>query len=225
MEKLEQLQEIGLHRNEAKLYLTLVEQGPATALQAAARSDIYRTNAYDALDGLLEKGLVKKRIEKKKNFFVAVSPKRLQELLAQQLVPLLKQCHKKAPTIQLYVLEGTKAIRHLLLRFLESKQPRYTIGIPLQAPSQLGPFLERYHRDRIQAKIPVYHLYHATAAARAKQANKMECTEAKLLPKSFQSPVSTEYTDKPVTIHIQNPAVAQAYRRYFDLLWESGKMP
>ena len=134
--------------------------------------------------------------------------------------------------IQLSVLEGTRAIRNLLVRFLEKRQPRYTLGIPAAAPSMLGPFLERYHNDRIKLGIPVYHLYHAATRERAEKVAAMKHTFVRLLPPSFTNPVSTmicgdevaitQYSEKPVTIHIQNQEVAQAYRKYFELLWGCG---
>jgi len=75
--------------------------------------------------------------------------------------------------------------------------------------------------------------YNHNAKQRIAFLNKMKLTEAKYLPESFDSQVSTNICgdqvvialwNNPITIiQIKNQAVADSYKRYFELLWKSAK--
>ena len=56
MDNEERLMEFGLTRHEASLYILLVLEGSLNGYEAAKRSSISRSNAYNALAGLVEKG-------------------------------------------------------------------------------------------------------------------------------------------------------------------------
>ena len=94
-------------------------------------------------------------------------------------------------------------------------------------------FLENYHRRRSQAKIPMKLIYNSDAKERIKWLNKQPYTESRYLPQECDSPVSTTvcgdevvmtlYDDSPLTIQIKNAKIAQAYKKYFDVLWNLAK--
>ena len=77
----EVLQEFGLSKTEAKVYLALLELGKSKAGEVTKKSLVNRTNVYDALERLIEKGLVSYVSENNKKVFEAVNPQRLQEIL------------------------------------------------------------------------------------------------------------------------------------------------
>lgn len=53
---IENLMEFGLTRQEANIYLNLIKRGMQTGYEAAKQTGISRSNAYNALAGLVEKG-------------------------------------------------------------------------------------------------------------------------------------------------------------------------
>lgn len=53
---IEKLMAFGLTRQEATVYLTLYEEGAGTGYEVAKRTGISRSNAYNALAGLVDKG-------------------------------------------------------------------------------------------------------------------------------------------------------------------------
>ena len=73
------------------------------------------------------------------------------------------------------------------------------------------------------------HIYNHSAKTRIKFLNEMKLTEARYLPESYDSQVSTTICGdmvmltvwvKPVmVIQIKNKSVAEAYKGYFKLLW------
>ena len=55
--KEEVLLELGFNRNEAKVYLALLELGSGTAGDISKISEVHRTNVYDTLKSLLKKDI------------------------------------------------------------------------------------------------------------------------------------------------------------------------
>ena len=56
MDNVERLMEFGLTRHEASLYILLTLEGSLNGYEAAKQSGISRSNAYNALAGLVDKG-------------------------------------------------------------------------------------------------------------------------------------------------------------------------
>lgn len=55
MDNVERLMEFGLTRHEASLYILLTLEGSLNGYEAAKQSGISRSNAYNALAGLVDK--------------------------------------------------------------------------------------------------------------------------------------------------------------------------
>lgn len=75
------LQQLGLSEKEAKVYLAVLELGPATAFQIAQKAEINRPTAYVQIERLMQLGLMSSHEKGKKTFYSAEPPERLQELL------------------------------------------------------------------------------------------------------------------------------------------------
>ena len=77
------------------------------------------------------------------------------------------------------------------------------------------------------------HIYNSSAGDRVHFLNKMPYTEARILPKKYDSNATTNISgdrvviilwDKKITvIEIRNEEIAQSYKNYFDLLWRMAK--
>ena len=106
MRREEILSEIGFSRNESKVYLTLLQIGPSTAGTIAARSNIHRTNVYDAVERLAEKGIVTHIFKGNKKYFEAVDPNHIKEVLNDRslqfetnVLPSLMLDYKKSKVV------------------------------------------------------------------------------------------------------------------------------
>ena len=86
----EELKEFGLTENEIKIYLALLPVGTATPGELAKKTGFSRPYVYDALEHLLEKGVVSTVLIKNKKQYVAADPKRLEKLAAQRLANIQK---------------------------------------------------------------------------------------------------------------------------------------
>ena len=78
------LEEIGLTKNESKVYLALVEEGASRAGWITRKTGIHRRNVYDAIEMLIQKGLVSYIKENNIRLYSAVEPTRLLEILKEK---------------------------------------------------------------------------------------------------------------------------------------------
>jgi len=123
MEKdaLEALVGAGLGELEAKAYLALVDGGPASASEVAREAGIYRTNAYDALDGLVKKGLASFVVKEGRKYYAAVAPERirnffeereaaLREKIGSAVGELEKKFGRRREAEAVYISKGRQAV-------------------------------------------------------------------------------------------------------------------
>ncbi|MFA4952810.1 MAG: helix-turn-helix domain-containing protein [Candidatus Pacearchaeota archaeon] len=75
------LEEIGLTKNEIKIYLALLELGSTSTGAIIKKTRIHTSKVYDGLERLSYKGLVSHIVQANTKYFKAVNPERLIELL------------------------------------------------------------------------------------------------------------------------------------------------
>lgn len=241
MEKTEEiLIELGLSKNESRVYLSLLEIGQTNVTKLAHQCKIHRANVYDSLNKLIEKGLVNYIEKDKSKFFESAAPKHLMLILKDkenklnQIIPQLNLIRKLShSTGRAHVFEGVNSFVNLLYDFLEFKEEIISYGIPKIAPEIMKTKMPHFHKERLKRKIFMKHLYNHNAGKRIDTLNKMQLTEARYLPASFDSDVSTNICGdnvvivlwgKPVTVvQIENKAMADSYKKYFQLLWDTAR--
>jgi sugar-specific transcriptional regulator TrmB len=90
----DELQQIGLSEKEARVYVTALELGKATAQQIATKSHLKRPTTYFTIDVLMNKGLMSSIHEGKKQFFMAENPERLEDVFNARQDELKRQGEK-----------------------------------------------------------------------------------------------------------------------------------
>jgi len=121
------------------------------------------------------------------------------------------------------------AIRMLFNHLLEYNDSIPIYGIPKEAPEMVASWILHFHKKRVGLKISMPHIYNEDAKERRDFLNKMEYTEARYLPKEYNSPVSTiicgdevllvHWFGGPLTVQIINKKIADSYKKYFDIIW------
>lgn len=232
------LEQFGLTKNEAKVYLALLRSGLSTVGDVAEKSRVHRTNVYDVIERLIEKGLVCYIMKEGAKCYEATAPENLMNVLKEKEI----QLQKILPTLMLdkklaekkseaHVYEGIAAVKMLLNHFLDFDEPRYVYGIPKDAISEMDVFIKHYHERRIKKKQVMKHIYNEDAKERIKYLNSLPYTEARYLPKEFDSPVATNVCGNevifihwgvkpPLVIQIISKELADQYKKYFELLWK-----
>ena len=238
----EVLEDLGFSKNEAKAYLALLELGSATAGQIADKSKVHRTNIYDALERMIERGVVSHSIISNTKYFQATSPENLIRLLREKeerlrnvLPELILKLQMSDSKSEAHIFEGTKAFMDLYYGFLKYNEEILVYGLTREVPELLKSYLPHYHRERINRGVSIRHIYNHDAKERIEILNKMRLTHAKSLPYNFDSHASTwicgdevvltVWTKPIISIQIINRKLADAYKNYFELLWKNTKIP
>ena len=245
------LNDLGLTKNESKVYISLLKIGSSTVTNIANESGIHRVNVYDSIKKLQEKNLVTKTGDKDKTMYQAAPPSFLttilkeKEMRLRQIIPMLELCHqfsRKAVSVQVY--EGYDFIRNMFIRYVDQSKPILALGIPQYALSKMGAhgmdgkyFQDEIHNRRAKQKQWMYHIYNSDAQDRAKVLNTMPFTEAKCLPKEYDQTVTIVMSEeeynlilfseevKPIVISIRSKDVVDAFQKYFWVIWEKGVYP
>ena len=233
------LEDLGFTNTEAKVYLALLREGDSTTWDLSKKTGIHRANVYGAINKLLNKGVISHIERNNKKYYQAVNPEILLRIIDEKkykitsILPRLKVLGKFVQESKAQIHEGAKAFMELLYKFLDYNEPILVYGIPKGAPETLKPYIMKFHKKRIGLKIKMLHIYNHNAQERIKFLNQLPYTEAKWLPTRFDSKVSTNICgdevvlslwQKPVwSVRIINKDIADAYKKYFYLLWDFAK--
>ena len=129
------LESLGLSPNEAKIYEALVERGESGVSSLSVYAKVHRRNAYDALERLIDKGLVFQIASSVENKYNAVHPDKLLELLTEQrkrlegILPDLKDKFKdRIATEEVYMYRGVEGQKNIWRDVLQTGEDSYFIG-------------------------------------------------------------------------------------------------
>ena len=148
------LQTIGLGKNEALVYESLVKHGPCRAGLLINKLDIHRNLVYQSLENLIAKGFAVKVIKKGVWTFQITDPKSLltalksKEKIAQEVIKQIQTFHHQAEQ-QIVVYEGIDSYRNYWMSSLEKIPEKSTIHCLGSINNEdffklLGPFSEEY---------------------------------------------------------------------------------
>lgn len=232
------LTEAGLSPNEAKIYIALLEHGESPITRIAEYTKLHRSNVYDSIKKLIEKGLTASIQKQKTVFYEAINPNALLRMAEEKVLKiktvlpsLLLSQQISTQKGEAHLFEGVNAFTNLLYGFLPHNEPILAYGIPKVTPELMKNKIPHFHKERIKQQIPMKHIYNFDAQERINYLKTLPYTEAKHLPENFDSQVSTNICGNQVvltvwispiiSIQIINPLVAQAYKQYFALLWKA----
>lgn len=238
METEKALESIGLIKNEARVYIALLQIGETPVGQLAKKLEMHRTNIYDILNSLHEKGLASFTIKKGTKNFKASNPDNLLSLFKMkeseisEAVSEIKSITRKTDESEVYFSQGVNAAKQAILNTLNSTSVSI-FTIPKKAMENLAGFFNDYNKQRIKKKITLKQICNQELEGYIFKLKKMPMTEARFLSAKYDSPVSTIVSENTVSLivwtnpvsvtTINNPDVAAAYNDYFDILWKIAK--
>ena len=228
------LQNAGLTQVEAKVYLTVLDQGSALAGKITQGSGIQRRTVYDALNRLIEKGLVSYIKTNNRTYFQAADPKRLLEITEEktqkirELMPQLELAFNMAKVKQETVFfRGKQGLKTVFDDQLNSKGEILVFGASTYAYEIVKFYFEKYDKERQKKKIFVRAIFNDRLR------HEIPYAEVRYLPKEYESHTATNiygskvaiilWTQNPFAIVINNEEIAKSYRKYFELMWRIAK--
>ncbi|MBU1112232.1 MAG: helix-turn-helix domain-containing protein [Nanoarchaeota archaeon] len=167
------LEQIGLSKNEIKVYFALLELDQSSATPIVKKAKIPNSKVYPTIEKLIQKGLVSFVIKNNVKYFQASDPKNLidyinkkEKQLSEQkdkiekIIPLIELKRESAKEKQeSTVYEGIKGVKvafNNILNSLKKGQEYYvfTLGQEL-GTKELKLFFANYHQKRIKKGIKV----------------------------------------------------------------------
>lgn len=162
MDKLQILQKIGLTKNEASIYIALVELGPSRIMGISEKTSIHRPLIYKALPSLLDKKLITKSQRMKGTFYMAEPPNRLEALFDDlkidffEILPDLEDSYSSnehKPKIRfLEGPDGTKRIFDDVVRSLKAGDVFYRYSSNKDGQEKKDKYVPRIYRKMRDSK-------------------------------------------------------------------------
>lgn len=245
----EQLQTAGLSDREARVYLTLLSLGSSTVQEIAHASQITRTTVYNIIGSLSETGLITTIERKGKTVYLAEPPEVIVRMLkskADELLRRIDAIEDMLPELtaleksiehrpRMFMYEGKEGIRQLSRRYEECAGDFFEI-VPYDA---LRAFIEAHEfsdhretltRNRIKGRVLI--VADKPPIDSMREMHVQHGWHIRYLP-SDDAPLQGQVSVKgnevygvafegiPVGVVIENPPLAQALRKIFNLAWES----
>ena len=240
----ENLKNLGLSSNEAKVYESLLKTGEASVQTISLKSKVHRRNVYDSLAKLQEKALVSESFVKGEKFFKPSSPVRLLEILRekeeviQKSLPAMQDLYESIePDTEAYFYRGIEGFKKYLQDILETKETVYFIGAKaFWLDSRLEHYLNHFDKERKKNKIKFMHLFDYEVKEQKPEILKVVGGEYKFLPKKYSSQIAIDIFgsyvvafvgvspgilyENPVQFVMKSQMLADGYRKIFQFMWE-----
>jgi len=239
MEKV--FEELGLSKNESKVYLALLSLGACSVSEIEKKSFVYRSNIYDALNRLMEKGLVSTVIKEKKQYYESANPKDLIPIFEERF----KELKEELPALaKMYEFGKTKQeVRHFkgsggistVLKDINKSKSYDAFGISSNLAKVVPHYFPQWIRERIDKRlfgrmIKTKGDMLATPQLFGKKTYK-KLFEVRELSKTFYTPAATfiygskvaiilEKVENPLAVIIESQEISDGYRKQFLALWK-----
>ena len=232
----DELKEFGLTENEIKIYVALLRLGNASPTEISQKTGLHRAYVYDALERLLEKGMVNFIFVNNRKRFQPVDPMYLVELAEtkksaiEKIIPEMQKImisEKTDTKVEIHRGKGAfKTVLNSILLSCGKNNHLYAIGIDDDLYNKVEPVhLSRYFKKA--KKMGIREMIISPKGIKPHEETKI--TEYRYLDKKYLTLSSTWiYADKVViltmgtpimAIIIQNKDISETYKKQFQLLW------
>jgi len=233
------LREVGLSKNEAKIYKILLESGPSLVGEISLKTKVHRRKVYDSIEKLKEMGFASWTLKNNRKYFEAVDPKRIMDIFdekkekVKEIIPQIKIRNYKEQNVRVYTgSEGRKIIFEDKLRY---RGEQLVLGA--HQPASRMSYINLYHRKRIAKKIHLKMLYPPNALDIARYSSKLKYVKVRILPNILsEAPIAINlYGDKvafllydserqsSLSILVEDKNLNENFRKYFYAIWNISK--
>jgi sugar-specific transcriptional regulator TrmB len=233
------LEEAGLTQSEAKVYLSLLEKGSSRAGEITKHTSIHRRSVYDAVERLIEKGLVSYIKTNNRKYFEAVAPERLLEMLKErednikQILPelhLLRKFSDEKKEVQFF--RGKQAIKTVFDDQIKEGKEVLLFGDAVNVDEIVKYYFPHFDKERVEKGIKVRMLFDESAR-KEKYLSKIPLSDIRFIKKGNKAPTSTNiygnkvsiiiWEENPKAILIADSSLAESFRAYFEFMWNIAK--
>ncbi len=241
------LESVGLSGNEVKVYLALLDLGSALAGEITKRSGVNRTNVYDALDRLTERGLASYVIQANRKYFEAAKSDRLikyleekeqdiqnkKELVASVLPELEKRRTLSREPQEATIYKGRQGLKSVAEIVLDTKKPMLVFGAEGKFFELFTHYAVQWHTRRGKLKIPLKIIFNERLR-KVKSRAHFPLTKIRFNAQIYETPATTwlfgdkvaivVWSEQPLVTLIRSKEVASSYQQFFKILWNNSKL-
>jgi len=240
------LREAGLAENEIKVYIALLKLGSVTAGDIAKISGVNRTNVYDSLERLIDKGLISFVVKSNKKHFEAKAPEFLinyfemkekeikdKKEIIKSILPEINNIRKLNEENQEAVIyKGMKGLKSISEDVIKTKKEIFVFGAEGNFGKLFGDYFEQWHLKRKINKIPLKIIFNEKVRKK-KEDWKFSLSEIRFNNSLEDTPATTwiygnkvviiVWSEQPIATLIESSNVSKSYRQFFNVLWENSK--
>jgi len=243
---IEQLEKLGLSRNEAKIYIYLLKHGERTTGPIIKETRIANSRVYESLNNLVDKGFVSYNLQKDGKHFIAVNPSILIEneedrtkrvkSLVPELIGLMNKDHSEKTVSAIYDgFEGFKTAFRKIIDDCPNGGEILIIGFSERQYSEesLRVFLSNMNLKCKKKKQKLKFIFDESVSKSFGRDREKEGFEVRYLNEGFISPAAIDimqdyvyiflWEEKPFVFMIKNKRIADSFRGYFNFLWRISK--
>ncbi len=241
------LSKIDLSTNESKIYETLLIEGESPVGLIATKSKINRRNIYDAMNRLIEKGLVFEILQKGENRYKAVDPRKLMEILKEKetalesIMPDLDELYNGKPHEEdVYIYRGIEGWKNFMRDILRIGKDVHIIGGKgAWSDPKIATFRDYFFAEAKKKGIKITVLYDHEIKKGGHKILSLLKGDHRFLPEDYstsaaitvfgnqivaQSNITVGKIDDNVTSTvIVNDSLAETFRTWFKLMWSTCK--
>ena len=246
MQYQELFQSLGLAKNEAKIYETLIREGETSVGVISEKSGVHRRNVYDSLNRLMEKGLVIEMVDAQENQYQAVEPQKLREILSEkfealdQVLPDLSALYINTPAeYKVHTYKGKEGWKQYMRDIIKVGKPFYSIGAKgAWFDERVKDFFPSFAAQIKSKKIEAHHLFDYEVLESSHPIASQVGSKYKFLPKKYSTASGIDiFGDRVNIMHeqrvggvgtkneimftvIQNQNLADSFRVWFQYMWD-----
>jgi sugar-specific transcriptional regulator TrmB len=239
------LQSLGFSPNEAKIYEALLRLNEAGVGEIASETDIHRRSIYDAVNRLIDKGLIFQILSKHEHTYAPVDPDKLMELMQEKqksleaVLPDLKREYERERREQeAYIYKGVEGFKNYMRDILREGKDAYFIAANLGwFDPKLEPFTTQFLKEAERLNLSFHHLFDAEVKEKGCEViERMARAPHKFIPSKYSTGsaieifgdyvvtftgVSFRHIDENVTLFVlRDKNLANSYRTWFQMVWD-----
>lgn len=230
---------VGLNKNEANIYLAILQLGPSSVWDISKLTAIKRPTCYVVLDELVNKNFAFKTNDGKRTLYNIISPKELYTKIQNSFnrfnesITELNALADKTPTKpQIHSYEGVEGLYKVLYLSLE-QQHEILVYSTWQIERKIAELIPTYLNDRLDKNITSRILLANTVDNQAIiDKDKKEIKETKFIHRDHFNPDyrTMIFSNNVITIDlssniyitlIENKSIYNFERQKFELLWNN----
>lgn len=235
------LNNYGLNKKQASLYLACLGMDSASVYRISQKARLPRSTCYEVLETLKEMGLVTTFKRKKVIYYSAEEPRIIINKLKQKVHNLEKALpefsamfggSKLKPTVRLY--QGRENMKIIFEEILEEADEIVAFSSAEDHLTVFGDYWPDFVKERIRKKIPVRTILTESREARErKEIGPQELRKVKIIPADYKhhglimvwrKKISMfSFKKEMIALVIESQELARAQKAWFDYFW--GMLP